>query len=62
MATLSFLHKSLTTTERKYSAYDRERYAIYSAIKRFRHMAEGRNFIIFTDHKPITFAFNQNLD
>ena len=59
---LAFYTKSLTTTERKYSAYDRELYAIYSAIKRFRHMIEGRNFTIFTDHKPITFAFNQNLD
>lgn len=23
---------------------------------------KGRNFIIFTDHKPLIFAFNQNLD
>lgn len=59
---LAFFTKSLTDTERKYSAYDRELYAIYSSVKRFRHMLEGRHFVIFTDHKPITFAFNQNLD
>jgi hypothetical protein len=33
--------------------------AIYEAVKHFRHMMEERNFIIFTDHKPITYAFQQ---
>lgn len=33
--------------------------AIYSAIKYFRHILEGRPFSIFTDHKPIIFAFSQ---
>ncbi|XP_058790930.1 uncharacterized protein LOC131664081 [Phymastichus coffea] len=27
-----------------------------------KYMVEGRNFTIFTDHKPITYAFQQNLD
>ena len=35
---------------------------MYTAVKRFRHFIEGRNFIIYTDHKPLTFAFNQSLD
>ena len=30
--------------------------------RRFRHAVEGRDFIIFTDHKPLVYAFNQNLD
>lgn len=25
-------------------------------------MVEGRDFVIFTDHKPITFAFQQKLE
>lgn len=31
-------------------------------IKRFRHGVEGRNFVIFIDHEPLTYTFNQNLD
>lgn len=56
---LAFFSRKLNTTERNYGAYDRELLAIYAAIKHFRHMVEGRTFTVFTDHKPITFAFQQ---
>ena len=59
---LGFLIKPLNSAQRKYSAYDRELLAMYTAVKRFRHAIEGRHFIIFTDHKPLTYAFNQNPD
>lgn len=58
---LGFATKSLTPAERKYSAYDRELLAMYTAVKRFRHAVEGKNFTIYTD-KPLTYAFNQNLE
>lgn len=57
---LSFFSRSLTKSERKYSAYDRELLAIYLAIKHFKYVLEGRPFVIFTDHKPLTFAFQQD--
>ncbi|GBM72644.1 hypothetical protein AVEN_117430-2-1, partial [Araneus ventricosus] len=50
----------LNAAERKYSTYDRELLAIYSAIKFFRYFVEGRDFLVFTDHKPLTYAFKQN--
>ena len=56
---LAFFTKSLSSAQRKYSAYDRELLAIYSAIRQFRHAVEGRSFAVYTDHKPITFAFRQ---
>ncbi|CAK9804112.1 Transposon Tf2-11 polyprotein [Anthophora plagiata] len=59
---LAFFSKKLGSAEKKYSAYDRELLSIYLAIKHFKHMIEGRHFTIFTDHKPITFAFKQKLD
>ncbi|KAL4153461.1 hypothetical protein QTP88_001294 [Uroleucon formosanum] len=59
---LAFFSKKLTVTETKYGAYDRELLAIYLAVKHFRHMVEGREFVIYTDHKPITFAFQQKTD
>ena len=56
---LAFFSKKLSSAERKYATYDRELLAIYLAIKHFRHMVEARHFTVFTDHKPITFAFRQ---
>lgn len=59
---LGFFSRKLTPAECKYSTYDRELLAIYSAIRYFRHMLEGREFAVFTDHKPLVFAFNQKSD
>ena len=59
---LGFFSKKLSSTEKKYGAYDRELLAIYLAVKYFRDMVEARTFTIFTDHKPITFAFRQKPD
>ncbi|GBL92136.1 Retrovirus-related Pol polyprotein from transposon 17.6 [Araneus ventricosus] len=59
---LAFYSKSLSPAQRRYSACDRELLAAYMAIKYFRHMVEGRSFILFTDHKPLTFAFRQKED
>src|SRR5699024_67865 len=53
---LGFFSKALNDTERKYSAFDRELLAVYLAIRHFRYMLEGRPFIVFTDHKPLTTA------
>ena len=52
----------LTPAQQKYSAYDRELLAIYTAVKHFRRALEGRNFVIYTDHTPLTYAFRQKLE
>jgi hypothetical protein len=49
----------LDATQQRYSTYDRELLAAYLSIRYFRHMLEGREFVLFTDHKPLTFAFKQ---
>ncbi|KAI5735945.1 hypothetical protein M8J77_007226 [Diaphorina citri] len=54
---LAFFSRKLSTAEKKYGTYDRELLAIYLAVKHFLHMIEGRVFTIYTDHKPLTFAF-----
>ncbi|GFR15959.1 transposon Ty3-I Gag-Pol polyprotein [Trichonephila clavata] len=59
---LAFYSRKLTPSECKYSKYDRELLAIYATIKHFRHLLEGQNFIIFTDHRPLTFAFTKKSD
>ncbi|GBM98268.1 Retrovirus-related Pol polyprotein from transposon 297 [Araneus ventricosus] len=56
---LAFFSRKLTRAESRYNAYDRELLAVYSSVKHFRHFLEGRDFIIYTDHKPLTFASQQ---
>lgn len=56
---LGFFSKKLSTTQKNYSTYDRELQAIYSGLKFFRQLVEGRKLLIKTDHKPLTYAFLQ---
>ncbi|GBM99651.1 hypothetical protein AVEN_257768-1 [Araneus ventricosus] len=56
---LAFYSKSLSPAQRTHISYDIELLAAYMTIKYFRHMVEGRIFILFNDHKPLTFAFRQ---
>lgn len=56
---LGFYSKKLSETQKRYSAYDRELLAAYSGVKYFQHFLEGRQFCIYTDHKPLIFAYKQ---
>lgn len=53
---LGFFSRSLRKPERRYSTFSRELLAIYLAIRHFRYAVEGRPLIVFTDHKPLTYA------
>ena len=53
---LCFFSRKLQPAQTRYSTFSRELLAIYLAVKHFRHILEGRDFIIYTDHKPLTFA------
>ncbi|GFV19013.1 hypothetical protein TNCV_4758981 [Trichonephila clavipes] len=59
---VAFLSVKLSKSQQKGSTYDRELLAMYISVKRFRHMLEGRDFIIYTDQKPLMYAFMQNPD
>lgn len=56
---LGFMSKKLLDVQQVYSAYDRELFAIYTAVKYFRFMLEGQECTIATDHKPLIYAFDQ---
>ncbi len=56
---LAFFSRKLRDLEIKYSTYDKEMLAIKLALRHFRHHLEGRSFIIYTDHKPLTFALSR---
>ncbi|XP_023816875.1 uncharacterized protein LOC105357974 [Oryzias latipes] len=53
---LAFFSRKLQTRERKYSVFDRELLSLYLATRHFRFLLEGRSFVAFVDHKPLTFA------
>ena len=56
---MAFNSHKLSPAQQKYSPYNHELLAVYEAIKYFQHMVEGRHFVIFTNHKPLTYAFQQ---
>ena len=57
---LAFFSRQLQPSQRKYSAFDRELLGLYLAVRHFRHFLEGRPFVAYTDHKPLTFAFGRS--
>jgi hypothetical protein len=59
---LAFFSKKLNLAQQKYSAYDCELLAICEAVKHICHMLDARHFIIFTNHKPVTYASQQKRD
>ena len=56
---LAFFSRKLSATETRYSAFDRELLAVFSSIRHFRFMLEGRSFHIYTDHKPLIHAISR---
>ena len=53
---LAFFSRQLRNAELKYSAFDRELLGVHLAIPQFRFMLEGRQFSVYTDHKPLVHA------
>lgn len=59
---LGFFSRKLSPKQQDWPPYYRELYAVHGAIQHFRHALEGRHFTVYTDHKPLTFAFKQRKD
>ena len=56
---IAFFSRKLTPRQTEWPTYYRELFAVYAAVQHFRHILEAQHFIVYTDHKPITFAFAQ---
>lgn len=50
---IAYASHTLTPTEKKWSTYDRELWAIVWSIRHFKHFLAGSSFKIVTDHKPL---------
>jgi cleavage and polyadenylation specificity factor subunit 1 len=56
---LAFFSKKLSPTQQRYSTFDRELQAAFSAVRHFRFLLEGRRFRLLTDHKPLVAAMSR---
>uniref|UniRef100_A0A5S6QNW3 RNA-directed DNA polymerase n=1 Tax=Trichuris muris TaxID=70415 RepID=A0A5S6QNW3_TRIMR len=54
---LAFFSRRLQDHQKRYSTFGRELLGVYAAVKHFRQMVEGRELIVYTDHKPLVRAF-----
>jgi hypothetical protein len=57
---LAFFSHKLSPTESRYSTFDTELLAAYLAVRHFRFSLEGRQFTLFTDHKPLVTAISKS--
>ena len=58
---LGFFSAKLNAAQQAYSAFDRELLAVTASLYHFRHLLEGRPFLIFTDHKPLLGALTREI-
>jgi len=56
---LAFFSQKLSPTQCRYSTFDRELLAAFSAVRHFRFLLEGRQFRLLTDHKPLVSAMTR---
>ena len=59
---LAYFSKQLKPAEQRYITFGRELLAMFLAVKNFRHLLESRQFAIYTDHRPLTFALRSKPD
>lgn len=55
---IAFASRTLNKSEEKYSTIEKELLAVVWACKYFRPYLYGRKFILYTDHKPLTYGLN----
>ena len=55
-APLAFFSRKLSEVEQRYSTFDRELLAAFSALKKWKDQISGNSITMFTDHRPLVGA------
>lgn len=50
---IAYASHTLSTSERKWSTFDRELWAVVWSVRHFKHFLSGSSFTVITDHKPL---------
>ena len=56
---IAYASRALNKTEKRYSQIERECLAVYFACVKFRMYLIGKEFILYTDHKPLVPMLNK---
>ena len=59
---IAFWSKSLNKAQINYAPFDKELYALSTAISHFREYVEGQGVTVRTDHKPLVGAIHKKSD
>ena len=57
---VAFFSRSLSETERRHSAVEKEAYAIVESIQAWKHYLQGRYFKLITDQRSVAFMYNSS--
>ena len=57
---VSFMSRTLSKCEVNYDIVEKEALAIYWSIQRSKLFLMGRKFVVYSDHKPLQYLFNNN--
>lgn len=60
--TIAYYSKKLSSTQRRYSATERECLAVLLSIEHFKHFVEGTPFIVQTDAMSLTFLQSMSIE
>ena len=55
---IAYASRTMAPAEKRYCHLDKEALAIIFGLKKFYQYLYGRKFIIYTDHKPLSFLFD----
>lgn len=59
---IAYFSKKLSSTQRRYSATERECLAVLLSIENFRHFVEGNRFVVQTDAMSLTFLQTMSIE
>ena len=55
---VAFHSRTLSLSEQRHSAIEKEAYAIVEALRKWRHLLIGRHSTLVTDQKSVSFMFD----